>query len=46
MLISAKKIKIQSDSFSEIDVSDLNSGVYFLTIETDEGKTTKKFIKQ
>ena len=44
--INGRKIKIQSDSFSEIDVSDLNSGVYFLTIETDEGKSTKKFIKQ
>jgi hypothetical protein len=30
---------------SQINVSDLNSGVYFMNIETNEGKTVKKFIK-
>lgn len=30
---------------SQINVSDLNSGIYFLNIETNEGSTVKKFIK-
>jgi hypothetical protein len=29
-----------------INVSDLNAGVYFVTIETTEGKSTKKFVKE
>ena len=31
---------------NSINVSDLNAGVYFITIETTEGKSTKKFIKE
>ncbi|MFD2909050.1 T9SS type A sorting domain-containing protein [Flavobacterium ardleyense] len=31
---------------ASIDVSDLNAGVYFLNIQTTEGNSTKKFIKQ
>ena len=31
---------------TSINVSDLNAGVYFVTIETAEGKSTKKFIKE
>jgi hypothetical protein len=31
---------------TSINVSDLNAGVYFVTIETTEGKSTKKFIKE
>ncbi len=30
---------------NEIDVSALKSGMYFITIESSEGKSTKKFIK-
>lgn len=30
---------------SQINVSDLTSGVYFINIETNEGKAVKKFIK-
>jgi hypothetical protein len=30
---------------SQINVSELNSGIYFLNIETNEGSTVKKFIK-
>jgi len=29
-----------------IDVSDLSGGVYFITVTTDNGTTTKKFIKE
>jgi hypothetical protein len=31
---------------NSINVSDLNAGVYFVTIETTEGKSTNKFIKE
>jgi hypothetical protein len=31
---------------TSINVSDLNEGVYFVSIETTEGKSTKKFIKE
>jgi len=31
---------------TSVNVSDLNAGVYFVTIETTEGKSTKKFIKE
>jgi hypothetical protein len=44
--INGRIVKNQSDSLSQINVSDLNAGVYFITIEAAEGKTTKKFIKQ
>jgi hypothetical protein len=44
--INGRIVKSQSDSLSQINVSDLNAGVYFITIEAAEGKTTKKFIKQ
>ena len=30
---------------TQINVSDLTSGIYFLNIETNEGSTVKKFIK-
>lgn len=30
----------------KIDISDLNSGIYFVTIETPEGMSTKKIIKK
>lgn len=44
--LNGRKVKTQNDSFTEINVYDLNAGVYFVTIEAAEGKTTKKFIKQ
>lgn len=43
--INGRVVKNQSD-FSQINVSDLIAGVYFVTIESTDGKTTKKFIKQ
>jgi hypothetical protein len=38
-------IKTEKLASSEIDVSTLNSGMYFITITFSEGRTTKKFIK-
>lgn len=44
--INGRVVKNQQSALTQINVSDLNSGVYFVTIEAAEGKTTKKFIKQ
>lgn len=44
--INGRVIKNQLGTLTQINVSDLNAGVYFVTIEAAEGKTTKKFIKQ
>jgi hypothetical protein len=44
--INGRIIKnLTSVTNNQINVSDLNSGIYFLNIETNEGKTVKKFIK-
>lgn len=43
--INGRVIKNQT-SLTQINVSDLNAGVYFVNIESNDGKTTKKFIKQ
>ena len=29
-----------------VDVSDLNSGVYFVKVKTENGETAKRFIKK
>ena len=44
--VNGRTVKNQAGSLTQINVSDLNAGVYFVTIEAAEGKTTKKFIKQ
>ena len=44
--VNGRMVKNQAGSLTQINVSDLNAGVYFVTIEAAEGKTTKKFIKQ
>jgi len=44
--INGRLVKNQNGALTEINVSDLNAGIYFVTIETAEGKATKKFIKQ
>ena len=31
---------------NSIDVTDLNSGVYFIQIKTEEGNITKRFVKE
>lgn len=40
-----KSIEVDNVSEVQINVSDLNSGVYFMSINTAEGKAVKKFIK-
>jgi hypothetical protein len=44
--VNGRMVKNQQGALTQINVSDLNAGVYFVTIEAAEGKTTKKFIKQ
>lgn len=44
--INGRVVRNQKGSDTQIDVQDLNAGVYFLTIESTEGMTTKKFVKQ
>ncbi|MCL9770986.1 T9SS type A sorting domain-containing protein [Flavobacterium sp. HXWNR69] len=44
--INGRVVKNESGAMTQINVSDLNAGVYFVTIEAAEGKITKKFIKQ
>lgn len=44
--INGRVIKNESGTLTQINVLDLNSGVYFVTLETSDGKTTMKFIKQ
>lgn len=44
--INGRMVKNQIGADAQINVSDLNAGVYFVTIESNEGMTTKKFIKQ
>jgi len=38
--------EISSLNNNQIDISNLNSGIYFLSIESSEGKAIKKFIKK
>lgn len=40
-----KNLKFNNVTETKCNVSDLNSGVYFITINTDNGKAIKKFIK-
>jgi hypothetical protein len=46
--ISGKEVykRVNSLSSESIDVSSLASGVYFVTFKSDNGVTTKKFIKE
>ena len=44
--VNGRMVKNQQGALTQVNVSDLNAGVYFVTIEATEGKTTKKFIKQ
>ena len=39
------RVVTSSSSSSSIDVSNLSSGVYFVSIETNEGRGTAKFVK-
>lgn len=42
---TVKSLKINNLSQVQMNVSDLNSGAYFMNINTDSGKVVKKFIK-
>ena len=44
--VLGRHLLTQKDNVEQIDVSHLNSGVLFIEIETEKGKTTKKIIKQ
>lgn len=44
--INGRVVKNETGSLTQINVSDLNAGVYFVTIEAAEGKSTQKFIKK
>ena len=40
-----KSLNVNNITSSQINVSDLNAGIYFLNITSDAGKAVKKFIK-
>lgn len=44
--VNGRIVNSQKGSDAQIDVQDLDAGVYFVTIESNDGMTTKKFIKQ
>jgi hypothetical protein len=41
-----RMVKVQQVDFTRIDVADLNTGVYFLTVESSRGKVSSKFVKR
>ena len=45
--VNGRSVKtfVVNQTQTKINVSDLTSGIYFLNIETNEGSTVKKFIK-
>ena len=43
--INGRIVKNQIGSLSQINLSDLNTGIYFVKIETNEGSVTKKITK-
>jgi hypothetical protein len=42
---TVKNIQVNNLSQVELNVSDLNSGVYFINVDTDNGKAVRKFVK-
>ncbi len=44
--INGRTVKQANSNVSQINVSDLNAGVYFVNINSNEGSTTKKIVKQ
>ncbi|ESU28182.1 hypothetical protein FLJC2902T_15270 [Flavobacterium limnosediminis JC2902] len=42
---TVKTVNVNGVAETQINVSDLNSGIYFMNIETNEGTATKKIIK-
>lgn len=41
-----KNVNVKGLTETEIDVSDINAGMYFVEVASDEGKSTTKFIKK
>jgi hypothetical protein len=44
--VNGRIVKEFNTNLNQLDVQDLNAGVYFLNIETASGKATKKIVKQ
>ncbi|CAM3335425.1 T9SS type A sorting domain-containing protein [Aequorivita lipolytica] len=44
--ILGKKVLQQNGNIQEVDITNLQSGIYFLTITTDSGELVKKVIKE
>lgn len=44
--LTGKKIAEQSGAITQIDIRNLQSGIYFLELESQEGKQIEKFIKK
>jgi hypothetical protein len=42
---NVKEVKVNNVSETEVNISDLSSGIYFMNINTDNGKAVKKIIK-
>lgn len=42
---TVKQIKVENVNSTQINVSELSSGIYFMNISTDSGNAVKKFIK-
>ena len=42
---NVKEVKVNNVSETEINISDLTSGMYFMNIDSDNGKAVKKIIK-
>lgn len=43
--VNGRVVSTSSSVINSVDVSDLSSGVYFISVETNEGKGTSKFVK-
>ncbi len=43
--VNGRVVKTISSSASEVNIADLNAGIYFLNIATEKGNVTKKIIK-
>jgi len=43
---TVKTVKLDAVSEAQVNVSELNAGVYFMNITTNEGVSTKKIVKK
>jgi mevalonate kinase len=44
--LDGKQVKYENQHINSINVEDLNPGVYFVIVKTQESTSTQKFIKQ